>query len=76
MSKIKEEPEQKYLTPLEVASKLVIKESLLSNWRLRGNGPAYVKLGGGKKGLIRYPLYGESGLINYMEKHTKNSTSN
>jgi len=66
---------QSYLTPEETAKMLSIKTSLLSNWRVSGQGPAYVKLGQGKRALVRYPLLGKNGLINYMESRIQTSTS-
>ena len=66
---------QQYLTADQVAKIMAVKTSLLSNWRVKGGGPAYVKLGLGKKSLIRYPLHGRQGLIAYMESRTRTSSS-
>jgi predicted DNA-binding transcriptional regulator AlpA len=44
-----------YLKPVEVADLLRVSEQTLSNWRGRGDGPVYVKLGSGRTATIRYP---------------------
>jgi len=66
---------QQYLTPEAVAEFLSIKRSLLANWRVSGQGPAYVKLGAGKRALVRYPLHGANGIVHFMECRTRTSTS-
>ena len=58
--------DQRYLTPQETANMLSIKLSLLSNWRVCGKGPVYVKLGSGRCALVRYPLLGVGGILDYM----------
>lgn len=40
------------LTPKEVASALNVTKPTLGNWRARGIGPPYLKIG---KGTLRYP---------------------
>lgn len=45
-----QEPNLTLLTPGEVATKLRVDERTLANWRYRGCGPVYMRLGG----LIRY----------------------
>lgn len=67
--------EQRYLIPEQAAELMGIKVSLLSNWRVSGEGPCYVKLGSGIRGLIRYPLNGPKGLYSYMENRIRSSTS-
>lgn len=41
------------LTITDAAKLLKVSESTLNNWRARGKGPAFVKLGG--SGSVRYP---------------------
>jgi hypothetical protein len=65
---------QQYLTPELAAQIICVKPSLLSNWRVSGGGPAYIKLGAGKRALVRYPLLGTNGLINYMESRIQRAT--
>lgn len=70
------EQQQEYLTPKEVAQMLKVSVKLLANWRVKGCGPSYIKLGQGAKAPIRYPLMGDTGLMKYLELSRKNSTSN
>lgn len=47
------EPEQIYTQP-ETAALLRVSERALEAWRHRGGGPRFVRLGGGRRGAIRY----------------------
>ncbi|PCJ29628.1 MAG: hypothetical protein COA94_01115 [Rickettsiales bacterium] len=67
--------QQQYLSPETVAKIMEVKTSLLSNWRVTGGGPSYIKLGSGSRGLVRYPLLGQAGLIHYMQQKLQNSSS-
>lgn len=40
----------------EVSALLCVPESTLNNWRVRGIGPAYIKLGQGEKAKVRYSV--------------------
>ena len=42
------------LTTNEVAGILKVNPQLLRVWRHRGDGPPFIKVGPGKKGLVRY----------------------
>lgn len=42
-----------YLTTAEAAKLLNVKEATLVDWRVKGEGPAYAKIGR----LVRYPDY-------------------
>lgn len=55
----------------EAARILGISHRTLENFRLRGGGPAYVRVGAGGK-LVRYRL---SALSAWMDAHTASSTS-
>ncbi|MGC0371648.1 MAG: hypothetical protein DGJ47_000341 [Rickettsiaceae bacterium] len=61
--------DQRYLTPQETANMLSVKLSLLSNWRVIGKGPIYVKLGSTNRSLVRYPLLGVGGILDYMQSN-------
>ena len=43
------------LTPEEVADLLKIHPGTLENWRCRGDGPPFVKLGDKRRSPVRYP---------------------
>lgn len=43
------------LTPEQVAEMLQVHPGTLENWRYRGEGPPFVKLGNGKRSAVRYP---------------------
>ena len=42
------------LTPPQTAKFLAIKVDTLMKWRKAGNGPAFHRIGGQKRGAIRY----------------------
>ncbi|RKO24494.1 DNA-binding protein [Pseudarthrobacter phenanthrenivorans] len=42
------------LTPAELAAKLQTPLSVIANWRYKGTGPKFVKIGGGVRGNVRY----------------------
>lgn len=46
------EPEKELLTPIELAVRLRVSDYTLRNWRLRGYGPPWAKIGK----AIRYRL--------------------
>ena len=71
-----QDQQQEYLTPKEVSQMLKVSVKLLANWRVKGCGPSYIKLGQGVKAPIRYPLTGDAGLIGYLDSARKTSTSN
>ena len=58
----------KLLTPSEAADKFQISELTLRKWRLMGGGPRYVRLGSGKRSLVRYR---ESDLNEWVEGHVQ-----
>lgn len=42
------------LTPQQVSDLLQINVGTLENWRIKNQGPKFLKLGGGPRGHIRY----------------------
>ena len=58
---------QSWLTTAELAARLSLKTGTLENWRVRGHGPAFVRLSG-KRGPVRYRL---SDVLKWEEKQTK-----
>jgi hypothetical protein len=45
-----------HLTPAALAERWHIHPTTLSNWRMQGRGPAYVKLGEGRNTRVLYPV--------------------
>lgn len=45
---------QHLITPIELAERWRIHIKTLSNWRVQGRGPSYVKLGAGKRTRVLY----------------------
>ena len=45
----------KQLKPREAAERLSVDEQTLANWRWRGDGPPWRKLGEGRGAPVRYP---------------------
>ena len=56
------------VTAEEAAKRLGVRASTLANWRWRGGGPAYVKVGG----RVRYRL---RDLACYLDRQLRTSTS-
>ena len=46
------------MTPEEVADLLKVSPGTLENWRYRGEGPPFVKLGHKRRSPVRYPRKG------------------
>lgn len=46
------------MTPDEVADLLKVSHGTLENWRYRGEGPPFVKLGSRRRSPVRYPRKG------------------
>ena len=64
-----------FLTPESLAARWDLSVSCVSNWRYIGGGPAYVKAGPGAKAKVRYPLFGEGGILTYEENRRYRSTT-
>lgn len=43
------------ITPEQVAELLKVHPGTLENWRVRGEGPPFVKLGNSRRSPVRYP---------------------
>lgn len=56
------------VTPDDAARRLGVRPSTLANWRWRGEGPSYVKIGG----RVRYRL---RDLARYLDGQVRTSTS-
>ena len=56
------------LTPKETAERLRLTIGTLSNWRVQGVGPRFIKLG-------RKVLYPESEIVAYEQRQLRASTS-
>ena len=56
------------VTPEDAARRLGVRPSTLANWRWRGEGPSYVKIGG----RVRYRL---RDLARYLDGQVRTSTS-
>ncbi len=63
-----------YLLPEELAERWRIHDGHLGNLRVSGEGPAYMKLSEGKYGKVRYPLFGEGGVLCHEGDRIKHST--
>jgi len=61
-------PFERLLTPAEAASALGVSLSWLAKARLRGDGPAFIKIG-------RTVRYSESAIREYLRARTRTSTS-
>lgn len=59
------------LTPEELAKRWRLNSKTLSNWRVSGKGPRFVKLGAGRNTKV---LYREDDVRDYEEKHMRGRT--
>jgi len=55
----------------EAAQRLGMKPPTLRSWRCRGVGPAYIKLGRGKRAAVRYDL---RDLARFVEQGRRDSS--
>lgn len=62
---------EKLLTAKDLAKRWSINVQSLNNWRLKGRGPAFIKLGEGRNSHIRYR---EADVLAFEEKHWKETT--
>jgi hypothetical protein len=60
------------LRPDEAAQIIGVSPKTLANWRCRGTGPQFIKLGGvrGSKAAVRYD---RDALLSWLHKHTQDS---
>jgi hypothetical protein len=56
------------LTPEELAKRWRMDPKTLSNWRVKGRGPEYLKLGAGRNNKVLYP---EDKVLAYERQHIK-----
>jgi len=56
-----------YLRPAEAAAMLGVSVPTLADWRLKGTGPTYVRLGDSTRHPIRYPV---DDLTAYLDART------
>ena len=60
------------LTPEQVAEMLQVHPGTLENWRVRGDGPPFVKLGNKRRSAVRYPRQAvEDWIFNDMKRVKK-----
>lgn len=62
----------KLLRTKEVAERLGVTERTLERMRVRGDGPAFVKLGAGRTSVVRYE---EADLEAWLESRRRTSTA-
>ena len=62
MKEYEREGTEALLTPKEVSALLEVNIRTLANWRCKGKGPGYIKIGS----LVRYPA---SYVKKYIERH-------
>ena len=56
------------LTPEQLSQRWSVAIGTLTNWRTAGKGPAWVKLGTGKRGAVRYPM---AAILEWERTHQK-----
>ncbi len=66
---------EKFLTPEQLRDRWKISMRCLEKWRLQGKHPVYMKVQGGQKSIIRYPLHIKDGVVDMEEKWLRSSTS-
>ncbi len=59
-----------YLRPAEAAARIGVSVKTIADWRLKGTGPTYVRLGDSTRSPIRYP---EDELAAYLAARTTRS---
>jgi hypothetical protein len=64
-----------FLLPEELAERWRIETTCLGNWRVKGDGPMFMKLSEGLRAKVRYPLFGEKGIAALEAQRLRSSTS-
>jgi|SRR5215213_6027383 len=59
------------MTPDQVADLLMVSPRTLAGWRLRGQGPKFVRLGNKGREMIRYR---SSVILDWIESHERQTT--
>jgi len=65
----------KHITSEQLCERWQITMKTLEKWRLQGKPPVYIKLQGGQKSIIRYPLHAENGVLDVESKWLRSSTT-
>lgn len=64
-----------FLKPEMLAKRWELSISCLNNWRFSGGGPTYIKTGPGPKAQVRYPMFGENGVLDFeRQRHYRSTT--
>jgi hypothetical protein len=63
-----------FLTPQQLAERWAMSESNLNHWRSVGYGPVFAKLGPGLRAKVRYPVFGEGGVLSFEHQNHYEST--
>lgn len=69
-----ERQQKKFLTSSELAERWQVTESLLCVWRLREKGPAFIKIGQGKKGRVLYRIEAIESWENQNERNNNDNS--
>ena len=64
-----------FLKPDALSKRWAVSISCLNNWRFTGGGPAYIKAGPGATSKVRYPLFGENGVLMFERQRLFRSTA-
>lgn len=64
-----------YLLPEELADRWRVEKTHLGNLRVSGEGPSFLKLSEGSRARVRYPLFGQGGVLAHEAERTKGSTT-
>lgn len=70
-----EKPEERYLTPEQLCDRWQITLRTLDAWRLRGKSPIFLKIQGGVRSHVRYPLYAKGGILDVEAQWLRGSTT-
>ena len=65
----------RHITPEQLCERWQVTMKTLEKWRLQGKPPVYLKLQGGQKSIIRYPLHTENGVLDVESKWLRSSTT-
>jgi hypothetical protein len=64
-----------FLKPEALSKRWELSISCLNHWRFTGGGPVYIKTGPGPKAQVRYPLFGENGVLMFERQRLFQSTA-
>lgn len=66
---------EQFLTPEQLCERWHLTMRCLEKWRVEGKPPVYMKIQGGERAKIRYPLHIKNGVLDVERQWIRTSTT-